>query len=97
MAGPSERPNLPREAQAGVLRRLRRLEGQVRGVQRMVQEGRDCQEVLDQVAAIEAAARSLGGLVLEQYVLSCLEGCPAGPVSAEVRTRVRLAVQQVVR
>lgn len=97
MAGPSERPALPGKTQADVLRRLRRLEGQVRGVQRMVQEGRGCQEVLDQIAAIEAAARSLGGLVLEQYVLACLEGCPAGLSSAEVRTRVRHAVRQVVR
>ena len=52
---------LPDSTRQGVLRRLRRLEGQVRGVQRMVEEGRDCQEMLHQIAAVEAAARSLGG------------------------------------
>ncbi len=97
MVTPSESPAMPQQTQADIMRRLRRLEGQVRGVQRMVQEGRDCQEVLDQIAAIEAAARSLGGLVLEHYVLSCLDGWPAELTPAEVQARVRHAVQQVVR
>jgi len=88
---------LPEPTLHGVLRRLRRLEGQVRGVQRMVQEGRDCQEMLHQIAAIEAAARSLGLVVLEHYVLRCLEERPAGRSSEETQTIVRQAVQQLAR
>ncbi|MGC8875402.1 MAG: metal-sensitive transcriptional regulator [Chloroflexia bacterium] len=64
---------LPGEMRQLVLHRLRRLEGQTRGVQRMVLEERDCREVLQQIAAIQAAARSLGALVLEHYLLACLQ------------------------
>jgi DNA-binding FrmR family transcriptional regulator len=87
---------LPETTRQGVLRRLRRLEGQVRGVQRMVEEGRDCQEMLHQIAAVEAAARSLGVVVLEHYVLSCLHERPVGLEPEEARALVRQAVQQLL-
>ena len=96
-AGPAPEPPLPGETQESILRRLSRLEGQVRGVQRMVREGRDCQEMLHQIAAIEAAARSLGLVVLEHYVLSCLQERTAGRSPEETRTIVRQAVQQLAR
>lgn len=87
---------IPEAVRQGVLRRLRRLEGQVRGVERMVEEGRDCQETLHQIAAVEAAARSLGAVVLEHYVLSCLEERPAGGTLEETQALVRQAVQQLL-
>jgi DNA-binding FrmR family transcriptional regulator len=87
---------MPETVRQGLLRRLRRLEGQVRGVQRMVREGRDCQEMLHQIAAVEAAARSLGVVVLEHYVLSCLEERPTGRSPEETQARVRQAVQQLL-
>jgi len=46
------------------VKRLRRVEGQVRGVQRMVEEGRSCEEVLTQVSAITNALRRIGVAVL---------------------------------
>jgi len=85
---------LPEGTQEEMLRRLRRLEGQVRGVQRMVREGRDCQEMLHQIAAVEAAARSLGLVVLEHYVLSCLQERAAGLSAEQAQAMVRQAVQQ---
>ena len=87
---------IPEAVRQGILRRLRRLEGQVRGVERMVREGRDCQEMLHQIAAVEAAARSLGAVVLEHYVLSCLEARPADFSPAETQALVRQAVQQLL-
>lgn len=56
-----------------VLLRLRRIEGQVRGVQRMVEEGRDCREIVNQVAAIKAALTSVSTVVLECYTRNCLD------------------------
>lgn len=50
-----------------VLLRLRRIEGQVRGVQRMVEEGRDCREIVTQVAAIKSALSSVNSVVLQCY------------------------------
>ncbi len=61
-------------ARADVLRRLRRVEGQVRGVHRMVEEQRDCREVVTQLAAIKAAVASLNMLVAEEYATACLCG-----------------------
>lgn len=55
-----------------VLARLRRIEGQVRGVSRMVEEHRDCKEVVTQLAAIKAAVASLNSYVAESYARECL-------------------------
>ena len=54
--------------------RLQRLEGQVRGVQKMLEDDRDCEAVLIQVAAISSAARSVGLCILEAHVRGCLVG-----------------------
>ena len=59
---------------ADVLLRLRRIEGQVRGIQRMVEENRDCRDVVVQLAAIKASVASLNTLVAETYAQECLCG-----------------------
>lgn len=57
-----------------LLTRLRRMEGQVRGVQRMVEEDQYCLDVLTQLSAIIAAARQTGLLVLEDHIRGCVVG-----------------------
>ena len=57
---------------AKIMARLRRMEGQVRGVQRMVNEDQYCLDVLTQLSAIIAAARQAGLLVLEDHVRGCV-------------------------
>jgi len=59
---------------AKITARLRRMEGQVRGVQRMVEEDQYCLDVLTQLSAIIAAARQTGLLVLEDHVRGCVLG-----------------------
>ena len=59
---------------AKILARLRRMEGQVRGVHKMVEEDQYCLDILTQISAITAAARSVGLLVLEDHVRSCVMG-----------------------
>jgi len=61
-----------------VLLRLRRIEGQVRGIHRMVEDNRDCRDVVTQLAAVKAAIASLNTLVAENYARDCL--CGAEPV-----------------
>lgn len=56
-----------------MLLRLRRIEGQVRGIQRMVEEDRDCREIVHQIAAIRAALSGVNALVLECYARNCLD------------------------
>jgi DNA-binding FrmR family transcriptional regulator len=60
--------------QSEVLLRLRRIEGQVRGIQRMVEENRACRDVVVQLAAIKASIASLNTLVAETYAQECLCG-----------------------
>ena len=57
---------------AKILARLRRMEGQVRGVQRMVESDEYCLDILTQLSAIIAAARQTGLLVLEDHVRGCV-------------------------
>lgn len=59
-------------SRSDVLLRLKRIEGQVRGIQRMVEEDRDCREVVTQLAAVKASVASLNTLVAETYALECL-------------------------
>lgn len=52
--------------------RLRRIEGQAKGVQRMIDDGRECLEILDQLAAVKAAVNGLSVDMLETFALYCL-------------------------
>ena len=53
--------------------RLRRIEGQVRGVQRMVEEDRDCPDIMQQMAAIRSAVQQASLLVARAYAARYLE------------------------
>jgi DNA-binding FrmR family transcriptional regulator len=55
-----------------VLKRLRRIEGQVRGLQRMVEEDRYCIEVLEQVSAATRALQSVALELLDDHMAHCV-------------------------
>lgn len=57
-----------------IIKRLRRVEGQIKGIQKMVNEEKFCGDILIQVAAARAALNSVGGLILENYMKDCLKG-----------------------
>jgi DNA-binding FrmR family transcriptional regulator len=57
---------------AQILTRLRRLEGQVRGVQKMVEEDKYCVDVLTQISAIVAGLRATGLVILEDHIRGCV-------------------------
>lgn len=56
-----------------IVKRLRRIEGQVKGIERMVENQKFCGDILIQVAAARAALNSVGGLILENYMKDCLK------------------------
>jgi len=74
-------------ATADVLKRLKSVEGHVRGVQRMVEEGAYCIDVVNQVVAIQRALKKVSGLVLDQHLHSCVTDAMRGP-DASARERV---------
>ncbi len=55
-----------------LINRLRRVEGQSRGLQRMIEEGRPCEDVLTQLAATKAALDSIGVLLISLKMRECL-------------------------
>ncbi len=56
---------------ARLLARLRRIEGQVRGLQRMVEEERYCPEVLEQLSSVHESLRGVGQLLLRNHLQNC--------------------------
>ncbi len=65
--------------------RLRRIEGQVRGLQRMVDEGRYCPDILTQLASVHAALRGVGKLLMRNHLQHCVTDAlrSGDPVAAE--------------
>ncbi len=59
-------------SQEALLKRLKRIEGQVRGIQKMIQDGRDCESLVTQLAAVRSAIEGVGALVLNNYMKLCL-------------------------
>lgn len=55
-----------------MIQRLRRIEGQIRGVTNMLEEDRDCQEILQQLSAARSALQSASRLFLQEYATTCL-------------------------
>lgn len=56
-----------------LINRLRRVEGQTRGLQRMIEEGRPCEEIFTQLAATKAALDRVGVLVISMKMQDCLK------------------------
>ena len=71
MAGHSTTDALADDGKTKILIRLRRLEGQVRGLQRMIAEDRDCRDILTLYAGIRSALDASADLVLERYLREC--------------------------
>jgi CsoR family transcriptional regulator, copper-sensing transcriptional repressor len=61
------------EARSSILKRLSRVEGQVRGLSRMVGDGRYCIDIVTQIAAVRAALRRVEEEVLRDHVAHCVE------------------------
>ena len=63
--------------------RLRRVEGQIKGIQKMVDEGQFCGDILIQIAAARSALNNAGGLILENYIKNCLNVTSSGNIEEE--------------
>jgi CsoR family transcriptional regulator, copper-sensing transcriptional repressor len=63
---------LPGSDLEDTLGRLQRIEGQARGIQKMIEDGRDCTDVMNQIAAVKAAVNSLSASLFEAYALYCV-------------------------
>lgn len=75
------------ETRDKVATRLKRIEGQVRGIRKMVEEGRYCPDILTQVASVHAALRGAGKVLMRSHLQHCVtDALRSGDPTAAERT-----------
>ena len=85
------------DIKASSAKRLARIEGQVRGLARMVDEDRYCIDIVTQIAAVRAALRRLEEEILRDHVSHCVEHAIASGNKAEQRRKVEELMAVVSR
>jgi DNA-binding FrmR family transcriptional regulator len=86
-----------KEAKSSVLKRLRRIEGQVRGLSRMVEQDRYCIDVVTQLAAVRAALRRAEEEILADHVDHCVVYAIKSGNALEQRKKVAELMQVLGR
>jgi DNA-binding FrmR family transcriptional regulator len=76
------------ETKAATLKRFRRIEGQVRGLARMVEQDRYCIDIVTQISAVRAALRKVEEEVLRDHVGHCVEGAIASGNKTDQRRKI---------
>ncbi|WFD09248.1 metal-sensitive transcriptional regulator [Tepidibacter hydrothermalis] len=71
-----------------IIKRLRRIEGQVKGIQKMINEDKYCVDILIQIAAIRSAIDKVGGIMLENHVKGCVKNTIDNSNDIEEKDRV---------
>ncbi|MGH3665500.1 MAG: metal-sensitive transcriptional regulator [Egibacteraceae bacterium] len=79
------------------LRRLRRIEGQVRGLQRMIERDSYCIDILNQVAAVNKALQSVAVGLLDEHVRGCVSDAAKGEDRAHADAMVTEATRAIER
>ena len=80
-----------------LVKRLHRIEGQVRGIERMLEENRYCIDILTQIAAVNTALESLAFKILDEHVRHCVAGALASGNEAEAATKTEELLEAVQR
>jgi CsoR family transcriptional regulator, copper-sensing transcriptional repressor len=86
-----------KDIKASSLRRLNRIEGQVRGLARMVEEDRYCIDIVTQVSAVRAALRRAEEEILRDHVAHCVEHAIVSGSRAEQRQKIAELMDVVSR
>jgi DNA-binding FrmR family transcriptional regulator len=86
-----------REHKDKLLNRLNRVEGQVRGVARMIEEGRYCIDVLTQISAVKAAIARVESEVLKDHLQHCVRGAMTGDDAADRDKKVAELIELLER
>jgi len=77
-----------KDIKASCLKRLKRIEGQVRGLSRMVADDRYCIDIVTQISAVRAALRRAEEEILRDHVAHCVEGAVASGNRADQRRKI---------
>ncbi|HEU4877668.1 MAG TPA: metal-sensitive transcriptional regulator [Sphingomicrobium sp.] len=88
---------MERDNKAALLNRLSRIEGQVRGISKMVDEGRYCIDVLTQVQAVRAALAKVETTMLRDHLGQCIESAISGGDIDDQRAKAAELIQLLER
>jgi DNA-binding FrmR family transcriptional regulator len=77
-----------KDIKASALKRLKRIEGQVRGLGRMVEDDRYCIDIVTQISAVRAALRRAEEEILRDHVAHCVEGAIASGNQGQQRRKI---------
>lgn len=93
---PEKSPALKRreEEKQKLVNRLKRVEGQVRGIQKMIEDDRYCVDVLVQVSAVSAALKKVGYTLLEHHTRGCVSQAVAEGEGDEAIEELMKVIQQ---
>lgn len=89
--------SMNKEARSPRLKRLSRIEGQVRGLSRMVEEDRYCIDIMTQISAVRAALRRVEEEVLQEHIAHCVEHAIKSGNAAEQRKKVAELMELLAR
>jgi DNA-binding FrmR family transcriptional regulator len=81
----------------GLIKRLHRIEGQVRGLERMLEEDRYCIDVLTQISAVTTALESVAFRILDDHVNHCVSGALASGDADEAAAKSKELLEAVHR
>jgi DNA-binding FrmR family transcriptional regulator len=84
-------------AKTAVMKRLKRIEGQVRGLARMVEDDRYCIDIVTQLSAVRAALRRAEEEILADHAAHCVEYAIASGNKAEQRRKVGELIEVIAR
>lgn len=79
--------------QEALLNRLKRIEGQVKGIQKMVEREKYCGDILIQVAASKAALEKVGGIILEEHLKTCVKNAVEENNEQEIDDLIRIMLK----
>lgn len=80
-----------------LVKRLHRIEGQVRGIERMIEDDRYCIDVITQISAVTTALESLAFQILDEHVNHCVAGALASGDQAEAEAKSKELLEAVHR
>ena len=81
-----------------LLSRLKKIEGQVKGIQRMIEDEKCCTDVMMQISAIRSAINKVGGIMIEKYVMECMQSNLKNSLqNSEIDDNVKAVIDTIVK
>ena len=84
-----------RSDQKNVLNRLKRAEGQIRGVQKMIEEEKDCIDIITQLSAVRSSIDRVMGMIVAENLKDCFENPEKDP--QEQAQKLEQAIQMIIK